>query len=426
MGDLAGVRSRFGSLKGVLDERSRRLLAAAESKAWGRGGISAVSQVTGMSRPVIRQGLKELTAPAVHPPGRIRRAGGGRKKARQKDPTLVADLEKLVEPTTRGHPETCLRWTCKSVRQLAEELNRLGHPVSYPVVAELLHELDYSLQANRKTKEGDSHPDRDAQFEYIDQRVQAYLAVQQPVISVDTKKKELVGDFKNAGQEWRPQGDPEKVRVHDFAIPELGRAAQYEVYGLASHTGWVSVGVDHDTASFAVETIRRWWYAMGQETYPRAEKLLITADGGGSNGSRVRLWKMELQRLADETGLVIGVSHFPPGTSKWNKIEHRLFSFISKNWRGQPLTSLKVIVNLIGGTTTKTGLKVHAEIDAATHSAGVKVSDSEMAEIRLHRHAFYSEMSYEILPRTWQLLFLNRFFLTQPQPGPPLKERIPS
>ena len=286
MDDLAGVRSRFRSLEGVLDERSRRLLAAAESKAWGRGGISAVSRVTGMSRPVIRQGLRELLAPAVHPVGRIRRPGGGRKKARQKDPTLVADLEQLVEPTTRGHPETCLRWTCKSVRKLAEELNRLGHPVSYPVVAELLHELDYRLQANRKTKEGDSHPDRDAQFEYIDKRVQAYLGLRQPVIAVDTKKKEWVGDFKNVGQAWRPKGDPEKVRVHDFAIPELGRAAPYGVYDLAYNTGWVSVGVDHDTASFAVETIRRWWYAMGQEKYPRAEKLLITADGGGSNGSR--------------------------------------------------------------------------------------------------------------------------------------------
>ena len=275
----------------------------------------------------------------------------------------------------------------------------MRHPVSYPVVAELLHELDYSLQANRKTKEGDSPPDRDAQFEYIDKRVQAYLGLRQPVISVDTKKKELGGDFKNVGQAWRPKGDPEKVRVHDFAIPELGRAAPYGVYDLAYNTGWVSVGVDHDTASFAVETIRRWWYAMGREKYPRAEKLLITADGGGSNGSRVRLWKVELQRLADETGLVIGVSHFPPGTSKWNKIEHRLFSFTSKNWRGQPLTSLKVIVNLIAGTTTKKGRKVHAQIDAASYPAGVKVPDSEMAELRLHRHAFHGEWNYEILPR---------------------------
>jgi hypothetical protein len=398
MGDLAGVRRRFQSLKGVLDERSRRLVAAAESQSWGTGGISAISRATGLSREVIRQGLRELSAPPAHPPGRVRRPGGGRKKAKQKDPTLVADLERLVEPTTRGHPETCLRWTCKSVRHLAEELNQLGHRVSYPVVAELLHEMDYSLQANRKTKEGDSHPDRNAQFEYIDQKVQSYLALRQPVISVDTKKKELVGDFKNAGQEWRRRGNPEKVRVHDFVIPELGRAAPYGVYDLARNTGWVSVGVDHDTASFAVETIRRWWYAMGQEQYPRAEKLLITADGGGSNGSRVRLWKLELQRLADETGLRIAVSHFPPGTSKWNKIEHRLFSFISKNWRGKPLTSLKVTVNLIAGTTTKKGLTVRAELDDGRSPAGIKVPDSAMAEIRLCRDAFHGEWNYEILP----------------------------
>ena len=399
MGDLAGVRDRFRFLEAVLDERSRRLVAAAESKVWGPGGASAVSRATGVSRQVIRQGLKELLQPPVHPAGRVRRPGGGRKKAKHKDPALVADLEKLVEPTTRGHPETCLRWTCHSVRKLAEDLNRMGHRVSYPVVAELLHELDYSLQANRKTKEGDSHPDRNAQFEYIDDKVRRYIALGQPVVSVDTKKKELLGEFKHGGREWRPQGNPEKVRVHDFVIPELGRAAPYGVYDLACNTGWVSVGVDHDTASFAVETIRRWWYAMGQEKYPTAEKLMITADGGGSNGSRVRLWKLELQRLADETGLAIAVSHFPPGTSKWNKIEHRLFSFISKNWRGQPLTSLKVIVNLIAGTTTKKGLKVQAEIDGQSYPAGIKVPDSEMAEIKLQREAFHGEWNYEILPR---------------------------
>ena len=399
MDDSTGVRDRFRFLEAVLDERSRRLLAAAESKAWGPGGISAVSRATGVSRQIIRQGRKELSQPPKHPAGRVRRPGGGRKKAKQKDPTLVADLEKLVEPTTRGHPETCLRWTCNSVRKLAEDLNRIGHRVSYPVVAELLHELGYSLQANRKTTEGDTHPDRNAQFEYIDDKVQRYIALGQPVISVDTKKKELVGDFKNGGREWRPKGNPGKVRVHDFVIPELGRVAPYGVYDLASNSGWVSVGVDHDTASFAVETIRRWWYAMGQEKYPLAERLLITADGGGSNGSRVRLWKLELQRLADETGLAIAVSHFPPGTSKWNKIEHRLFSFISKNWRGQPLTSLKVIVNLIAATTTKKGLRVHAKIDDRNYPAGVKVPDSEMAEIQLRREAFHGEWNYEILPR---------------------------
>ena len=399
MGDSAGVRDRFRFLEAVLDERSRRLLAAAESKAWGPGGISAVSRATGVSRQIIRQGRKELSQPPTSLAGRVRRPGGGRKKAKQRDPTLVADLEKLVEPSTRGHPETCLRWTCNSVRKLAEDLNRTGHRVSYPVVAELLHELGYSLQANRKTTEGDTHPDRNAQFEYIDDKVRRYIALGQPVISVDTKKKELVGDFKNGGREWRPKGNPEKVRVHDFVIPELGRVAPYGVYDLASNSGWVSVGVDHDTASFAVETIRRWWYAMGQEKYPLAERLLITADGGGSNGSRVRLWKLELQRLADETRLTIAVSHFPPGTSKWNKIEHRLFSFISKNWRGQPLTSLKVIINLIAATTTKKGLKVHAKIDDRNYPAGVKVPDSEMAEIQLRREAFHGEWNYEILPR---------------------------
>ncbi|MGA2594345.1 MAG: ISAzo13 family transposase [Bryobacteraceae bacterium] len=399
MDSLAGVRRRYAALEGVLDEKSRRLCVAAECKVWGPGGVSAVSQATGVARQVIRQGLRELEQPPSRPAGRIRRPGGGRKRARQKDPTLVADLEKLVESTTRGHPETCLRWTCKSVRRLAEELNEMGHQVSYPVVAELLHELDYSLQANRKTKEGDSHPDRDAQFEHINAKVQQYIKRQQPVISVDTKKKELVGDLKNAGQEWRPKGDPERVRVHDFVIPELGRVAPYGVFDLAQNIGWVSVGVDHDTASFAVETIRRWWQALGQEKYPQARRLLITADGGGSNGSRVRLWKLELQRLADETGLTIAVSHFPPGTSKWNKIEHRLFSFICKNWRGKPLTSLKVVVSLIAGTTTKKGLKVHAEIDDRQYPAGTKVADEEMAQIRLQRDAFHGDWNYEILPR---------------------------
>jgi transposase len=399
MDGLDGVRRRFATLEKVLDEKSRRLLAAAECKTWGPGGISVVSQATGVSRQVIRQGLKELDQPRTHPAGRIRRPGGGRKKVKEKDPTLVADLEKLVESTTRGDPESCLRWTCKSVRRLAEELEDMGHPVSYPVVAELLHELDYSLQANRKTKEGDDHPDRNAQFEYINAKVQQYIGLRQPVISVDTKKKELVGDFKNSGQDWRPKGKPQQVRVHDFVIPELGRAAPYGVYDLAQNIGWVSVGVDHDTASFAVETIRRWWHALGKEKYPQARQLLITADGGGSNGSRLRLWKLELQTLADETGLSISVSHFPPGTSKWNKIEHRLFSFISKNWRGQPLTSLKVIVSLIAGTTTRKGLKVHAEIDDRHYPAGIKVADEEMAQIHLRRDAFHGEWNYEIMPR---------------------------
>jgi hypothetical protein len=400
MDRLAEVGQRFRALEPVLDEKSRRMLVAAESKAWGAGGISAISKGTGVSRQVIRQGLRELEQAATHPAGRIRRPGGGRKSAARKDPTLIADLERLVEPSTRGDPESCWRWTSKSVRKLAEELAGMGHEVSYPVVADLLHEMDYSLQANRKTKEGDSHPGRNAQFGHINVRVKQYMDLRQPVISVDTKKKELVGDFKNSGQDWRPQGKPEKVRVHDFVIPELGRAAPYGIYDLAQNTGWVSVGIDHDTAAFAVATIRRWWHAMGQEKYPHAKRLLITADGGGSNGSRLRLWKLELQTLADETGLAIAVSHFPPGTSKWNKIEHRLFSFISKNWRGQPLTSLRVIVSLIAGTTTRKGLKVHAEIDDRSYPAGIKVPDEEMDLINIRREPFHGEWNYEILPRT--------------------------
>ena len=404
MDALAGVRQRYAALDELLDERSRRLVVAAESKAWGAGGISAISQATGVSRHVIRQGVLELDQPAERPEGRIRRPGGGRKKAKEKDPTLVSDLQQLLESTTRGHPETCLRWTCKSVRKLAGELQEMGHKVSYPVVAELLHELDYSLQVNRKTKEGDGHPDRNAQFEYINVKVQQHIQSKQPVISVDTKKKELVGDFKNGGQVWRPKGKPTKVRVHDFVIPELGRVAPYGIYDLAQNTGWVSVGVDHDTASFAVETIRRWWQASGLEKYPQARQLLITADGGGSNGSRVRLWKVELQRLADETGLTLSVSHFPPGTSKWNKIEHRLFSFISKNWRGQPLTSLQVIVSLIAGTTTKKGLKVHAEIDDNVYPEGIKITDKEMAQLQLRRDDFHGEWNYEIAPRSGNVI----------------------
>lgn len=343
MSDSTGIKKRFSALRKFLDERSRRLLAGAESLALGRGGISTVSRATGLSRPVIRQGVAELKAREVTLTGRVRRPGGGRKRISERDPSVVTDLEKLVEPVTRGDPESPLRWTCKSVRRLAQELTQQGHQISYPVVAELLDELGYSLQANRKTKEGSSHPDRNAQFEYINRKVKRFLSDRQPVISVDTKKKELVGDFKNGGREWRPQGQPEPVRVHDFLIKGLGRATPYGVYDLAQNTGWVSVGVDHDTATFAVESIRRWWQSMGQSVYPRASRLLITADAGGSNGARVRLWKVELQKLADETGLRIAVCHFPPGTSKWNKIEHRLFSFISQNWRGKPLISFEVI-----------------------------------------------------------------------------------
>jgi transposase len=369
MENLAGVKQRFSAVRDLLDERSRRLVVAAESVALGRGGISAASRATGMSRPVIREGIKELKAPVKVARGRVRRPGGGRKRVAERDPSVVSDLEKLVEPVTRGDPESPLRWTCKSVRRLAEELSKLGHSISYPVVAELLHELGYSLQANQKTKEGDSHPDRNAQFEHINRKVKRCLADKQPVISVDTKKKELVGDFKNGGQEVRPKGNPEQVRVHDFVIPELGRANPYGIYDLAHNTGWVSVGVDHDTAVFAVESIRRWWQSMGQPVYPKAKRLLITADGGGSNG-----------------------------TSKWNKIEHRLFSFITQNWRGKPLVSFEVIVSLIAATTTTNGLKAHSELDTNTYPPGLKVSDKDFAQVRLRRDKFHGEWNYEIRP----------------------------
>lgn len=398
MTDISGIKKRFSALSRLLDERSRRLVAGAESLALPRGGISAVSRATGISRPVIRQGIAELKNPKTALIGRVRRPGGGRKRIAERDAAILVDLEKLVEPVTRGDPESPLRWTCKSVRRLAAELGKQGHVISYPVVAELLRELGYSLQANRKTTEGDGHPDRNAQFEYINRKVQRFFASKQPVISVDTKKKELVGDFKNGGRELRPRGRPEKVRVHDFLIPELGRATPYGIYDLAQNTGWVSVGVDHDTAAFAVESIRRWWQSMGQPVYPKAHRLLITADAGGSNGPRLRLWKVELQKLADETGLRIAVCHFPPGTSKWNKIEHRLFSFISQNWRGKPLLSFEVIVNLIAATTTAKGLNVHAEIDAGTYPAGTKIDDHELAGVRLRRDKFHGDWNYEIQP----------------------------
>ena len=395
MADLAAVAARFQALSPLVDERVRRLLAAAESQAIGKGGISAVARATGMSRPVIRQGIAELKDPGAFPPGRIRRPGGGRKKAVDKDQSLKADLEALLESTTRGDPEAPLRWTSKSVRQLTGELERMKHQVSHQVVADLLHALGYSLQANRKTREGANHPDRNAQFEHLNGKVQWALQRRQPVISVDTKKKELVGDYKNNGREWRPQGRPEHVRVHDFVDPEQGRATPYGVYDVGRNTGWVSVGMDHDTAEFAVETIRRWWRSMGQPVYPKAKRLLITADAGGSNGSRLRLWKVELQKLADETGLRIAVCHFPPGTSKWNKIEHRLFSFISQNWRGKPLRSFETIVSLIAATTTSAGLSVHAELDSRTYQAGIKLSDEDMAQVNMLRDKFHGDWNYE-------------------------------
>ena len=394
------IKQRFSRLEAWLDERARRLWAAAESAAHGRGGISLVSRASGISRRAIAVGLAELQntpdrSRRAHPP--IRRKGGGRKKASLKDPDLLRDLEKLVEPATRGDPQSPLRWTCKSVRKLAEELRAEGHEVSHVLVAELLHEQKYSLQANRKTKEGSSHPDRNAQFEYINAKATEFLKSGQPAISVDTKKKEQVGDYKNGGREWRPKGQPESVQVHDFAKQ---KDAPYGVYDLGQNAGWVSVGTDHDTSAFAVESIRRWWNMMGCETYPGARRLLITADSGGSNGSRVRLWKLELQRLANETGLEISVCHFPPGTSKWNKIEHRLFSFITKNWRGKPLVSHEVIVNLIAATTTRAGLRVQSQLDTSKYPKGIKVGKQQFATIHLLPDAFHGEWNYTITPHS--------------------------
>jgi len=397
----AGLARKFEVLARVLDERTRRLVAAAEAQAIGFGGVTAVAQASRLSRGTIIRGLAELQTASKPARGqRIRRKGAGRKRTMDQDATLKRDLESLVEPVTRGDPESPLRWTCKSVRQLAAQLKRMGHKTSHRMVAEILHSMDYSLQANRKTLEGASHPDRDAQFHHLSDRIQAFQAERQPVISVDTKKKELVGDFQNNGRERRPKGDPEKVRVHDFVIPQLGRVAPYGVYDVTQNAGWVSVGVDHDTAAFAAQSIRRWWESMGREAYPQAARLLITADSGGSNGARVRLWKLELQKLADETGLRISICHLPPGTSKWNKIEHRLFSFISQNWRGKPLVSHQVIVNLIAATTTKAGLRVRAEVDPGRYPQGVKVTDKEVASIRIERDRFHGDWNYTILPRS--------------------------
>lgn len=396
--DMEPIKQRFASLEPFLNERLRRLYAAAEAKALGYGGVATVARATGVSRRAIGDGLKELEAPTASGGRQIRKPGGGRKRTVAKDATLVHDLEQLIEPVSRGDPASPLRWVCKSVRQLAAELNRQGHQVSHRLVAELLQELGYSLQANRKTSEGATHPDRNAQFEHINEQVQVYQEAGQPVISVDTKKKELVGDFKNGGRELRPKGDPEPVRVHDFALPELGKVNPYGVYDVTHNLGWVNVGIDHDTATFAVESIRRWWRLMGQPLYPAAQQLLITADGGGSNGSRLRLWKVELQKLADEIGLQIAVCHLPPGTSKWNKIEHRLFSFISQNWRGKPLISHQVIVNLIAATTTKAGLTVRAEIDTKKYPPGRKVTRQEAKKVNLSCDSFHGEWNYTIRP----------------------------
>ena len=383
-----------------LNERQRRLLLAAEARDLGWGGIEKVHRATGVSRRAISRGLRELSQPGRPlAPGRVRRPGGGRKRTVAKDPTLRPDLERLVDPVTRGDPESRLRWTSKSLRALTRELRSQGHTVSTWLVGELLAEAGYSLQGNRKTKEGSRHPDRDAQFEHINARVIAQQRAGEPAISVDTKKKELVGEFKNAGREWRPKGQPQRVLVHDFLVPENGKAIPYGVYDLQRNEGWVSVGIDHDSASFAVGSIERWWRMLGRAAYPKARSLVITADSGGSNSSRSRLWKLELQAMADRTRLIVHVCHFPPGTSKWNKIEHRLFSFITQNWRGQPLMTLATIVSLIGRTRTQTGLRVRAELDRRKYPDGREVTAAEMAQIRLEPDEFHGDWNYTIRPR---------------------------
>jgi hypothetical protein len=400
------IAQRWQLMREHLDERQRRTFAAAEARVLGRGGVAQVVAATGMSRNTIVAGMEELdgtdnefiAAEPLATARATRRSGGGRKSATHKDPTLVPDLLALVDPSTRGDPESPLRWTCKSLRVLTDELKAQGHAISHVVVGQLLKLQGYSLQANAKVVEGNQSPDRNAQFEHINSRVIAALAAGQPVISVDTKKKELVGQYKNGGREWQPEGEPERVQVHDFVDAELGRANPYGVYDIGADEGWVSVGTDHDTSAFAVQTIRRWWFTMGRQRYPKATELTITADGGGSNGYRVRLWKLELSRLAKETGLRIRVLHFPPGTSKWNKIEHRLFSFITMNWRGRPLISHEVIVQLIASTKTRSGLKVRSEIDSNSYPKGLVVSDADFSTIEIKPDRFHGEWNYSIGP----------------------------
>ena len=398
------IAGRYTMLAPLLDERQTRLWVAAEAKVLGRGGIAAVTSATGILGKRIRIGMRELEQMEGNPPPqpaqeqRIRRPGAGRKLATEKDPTLLRDLESLIDPATRGDPESPLRWTTKSVRNLAAELCAMGHKVGKQKVSELLHDLQYSLQSLRKTTEGSSHPDRNAQFEHINRQAKAFQAKGQPVISVDTKKKELIGDFHNKGQEWQPTGSPEPVRVHDFIDPELGKAIPYGVYDVARNEGWVNVGIDHDTAEFAVESIRRWWRRMGRYAYPDATELLITADGGGSNGCRTRLWKLELQQFANESGLRLTIAHYPPGTSKWNKIEHRMFSHITENWRGRPLESLETVVNLIANTTTSKGLRIKAALDARSYADKIRVSDADLTTVNIKPNTFHGDWNYAISP----------------------------
>ena len=401
--ELATLRAKHAALAPVLTERSRRVWAATEAQAIGYGGTALVARATGIATSTIQRGLRKLTADEPLAGGRTRRAGGGRRKrAIDLNATLLRDLDALVEPTAPGDPDSPLRWTCQSAQTLAVALDGLGHRVSHTVVAELLHGLGYSLQGNAKTREGRQHVDRDAQFRYIARRVRRAQRQQQPTISVDTKKKELVGAFKNAGRTWRPAKTPQRVQVHDFVIPATattgGKAIPYGIYDLHRNEGWVSVGIDHDTASFAVRSIQRWWQHMGRPAYRQAQSLLITADAGGSNGARLRLWKWELQRLANRTGLVITVCHFPPGTSKWNKIEHRLFSHIAMNWRGTPLVDLATIVSLIGSTHSRSGLRVRSELDRGQYPGGITVTDAQLATVRLERHRFHGDWNYTIHP----------------------------
>lgn len=393
------LQEKFADVWPLLNERSRRLMAATEARAIGYGGVSQVSRACGLSRKAIAKGMEEIAMKAVLSPGRIRRSGAGRKEITARDPRLLDALDRLIEPETRGDPESPLRWICKSTRTLAAQLTRQHHPVSHEKVAQLLHDQNYSLQSNRKTEEGDDHPDRDAQFRHINAQTKRALTAGTPVVSVDTKKKELLGNYANHGRQWLPAKDPLKANGHDFADPSVPRAYPYGVYDIGRNTGFVNIGTDHDTGAFAVASIRGWWRHEGRKLYPEARELLITADGGGSNGSRLRIWKWSLQQLADETGFSILVCHFPPGTSKWNKVEHRLFSFISSNWRGEPLRDYETIVNLISRTTTVKGLKVTCRLDRRKYPLGRKVSDEEMKRVNLERHKFHGDWNYTIRPQ---------------------------
>ena len=394
------LRQKFAAVWRFLDERTRRIMAANEAMVLGYGGISRVRRACGLSRKAIAKGIQEIKAGSLPLGGRIRRAGAGRKKITARDPPLLAALDRLIDPGTRGDPESPLRWICKSTRTLATQLSKQDHPVSHVKVAQLLHDQDYSLQSNRKTEEGDDHPDRDAQFRHINTQVKKSLAVGTPVISVDTKKKELIGNYVNSGQQWLPAKRPVPVNGHDFPNPAVPRAYPYGIYDLGRNAGFVNVGTDHDTGAFAVASIRGWWRFEGRRLYPKAREIVLTADGGGSNGARLRLWKLELQKLADETRLSFSVCHFPPGTSKWNKIEHRLFSFISSNWRGEPLRDYETIVNLISRTTTAKGLKVICRLDRRKYPTGRKVSDEEMKRVNVKRNQFHGDWNYVIRPNS--------------------------